>query len=125
MLDHLMETGLDRPHHLFWGARDAAGIYAPEWLTEQVQRGASHFQFTPVLSDVPAPDVAGFPAAAGWLHDAVLAAYPDLSNFDVYMAGPPPMITAAKAAFLQAGLPEEQLFYDSFEPAVQPEAAAS
>ena len=125
MLDHLMETGLDRPHHLFWGARDAAGIYAPEWLREQAQGGAGHFQFTPVLSDVPAGDVAGFPAAAGWLHDAVLAAYPDLSNFDVYMAGPPPMITAAKGAFLKAGLPEDHLFYDSFEPAVQPEATAS
>ena len=124
MLDHLMEAGLDRPHHLFWGARDAAGIYAPEWLKEQAERGADQFRFTPVLSEVQAPTVAGFPAASGWLHDAVLAVHPDLSGFDVYMAGPPPMIAAAKAAFLKAGLPEDRLFYDSFEPAAQPEAAA-
>lgn len=117
MLDHLIETGLDRPHHLFWGARDATGIYAPEWLREQTERAAGQLRFTPVLSEASAADVAGFPAVSGWLHDAVLAVYPDLSGFDVYMAGPPPMIAAARTAFLEAGLPEEQLFYDSFEPA--------
>jgi CDP-4-dehydro-6-deoxyglucose reductase, E3 len=118
MLDHLIETGLDRQHHLFWGARDATGIYAPEWLRENAERAAGQFLFTPVLSDVPAAAVAGFPAVSGWLHDAVLEVYPDLSGFDVYMAGPPPMI-------LKAGLPEDRLFYDSFEPAAQPEATAS
>jgi CDP-4-dehydro-6-deoxyglucose reductase, E3 len=123
MIDHLMEAGLDRPHHLFWGARDEAGIYLPEWLRAQAERAGGQFLFTPVLSDVPAAEVAGFPARSGWLHDAVLQAYPDLSGFDVYMAGPPPMIAAAKAAFLQAGLPEDRLFYDSFEPAVPAEAA--
>ena len=51
----------------------------------------------------------------GYVHAAVAADYPDLSGYDVYMSGPPPMIQAAKAAFVAQGLPEEQLFFDSFE----------
>lgn len=123
MLDHLLEQGLDRPHHLFWGARDVEGIYAPEWLQTYAAASGGHFQFTPVLSEVPADAVAGFPARSGWVHDAVCEIHPDLSGFDVYMAGPPPMIHAAKARFLAAGLPEDRLFYDSFESAVQPAQA--
>jgi CDP-4-dehydro-6-deoxyglucose reductase, E3 len=122
MIDHLVEQGLQQPVHLFWGARDAVGIYAPEWLQEQSVRAGDNFRFTPVLSEVQADEVAGYPAAAGWLHDAVLSLYPDLSDFDVYMAGPPPMIRAARTAFVAAGLPEDRLFYDSFEPAAKTEA---
>ena len=44
-----------------------------------------------------------------------LADHPDLSDFDLYMAGPPPMISAARAAFRAAGMPDEQMHYDSFE----------
>ena len=51
----------------------------------------------------------------GWVHDAVIAEYPDLSGVDVYAGGPPPMIAAAKPAFAAAGLPAGQLFFDSFE----------
>ena len=43
------------------------------------------------------------------------AAYPDLAPYDVYMSGPPAMIDAAKPAFLANGLPENRLYYDSFE----------
>lgn len=117
MLDHLLEKGLDRPHHLFWGARDSAGIYAADWLQEAVQRSQGLLQFTPVLSELPEESVAGFRAQSGWVHDAVCAAYPDLSGYDVYMAGPPPMIHAAQDCFQAAGLTPERLFYDSFEPA--------
>ncbi len=118
MLDHLAHQGLDRPHHLFWGARDAAGIYAPEWLQAMHAEHGEHFRFTPVLSGTMADVVAGFPAVRGFPHQAVLDACPDLAAHDVYMAGPPAMIETATAAFLAAGLPEDQLYYDSFAPAV-------
>lgn len=121
MLDHLAAEGLDRPHHLFWGARSAEGIYAPDWLKKMTDAHAGNFDFTPVLSETPAETAAGFPVVGGWPHDAVLAEYPDLSGFDVYMAGPPAMIHAAREAFRAAGLPPEQLYYDSFEPAAPAE----
>jgi CDP-4-dehydro-6-deoxyglucose reductase len=31
------------------------------------------------------------------------------------MSGPPTMIDAGRRAFVQAGLPEERLYYDSFD----------
>jgi CDP-4-dehydro-6-deoxyglucose reductase len=49
------------------------------------------------------------------VHEAVAADYPDLSGYEVYMSGPPAMIDAAKSIFAARGLPEDQLFYDSFD----------
>ena len=62
----------------------------------------------------------------GLVHEAVLADHADLSGFDVYVAGPPAMVRAARAAFLARGLPADRLFHDSFEPAAdaRPPAAA-
>ncbi|MGM0552383.1 MAG: CDP-6-deoxy-delta-3,4-glucoseen reductase [Pseudomonadota bacterium] len=116
MLDHLAHQGFDRPHHLFWGARDATGIYAPDWLRTMQDQHREHFRFTPVLSEQMVDVVAGTAAVSGFPHQAVLEACPDLAAYDVYMAGPPAMIEAASEAFLAVGLPEEQLHYDSFTP---------
>jgi CDP-4-dehydro-6-deoxyglucose reductase, E3 len=58
---------------------------------------------------------ASFDARYGSVHEAVLDDYPDLSTFDVYMSGPPAMIAASRTAFLQAKLPEDRLYYDSFD----------
>jgi CDP-4-dehydro-6-deoxyglucose reductase len=45
----------------------------------------------------------------------LLEDHPDLSGHDVYMSGPPAMIDAGRRAFFDAGLPEERLYYDSFD----------
>ena len=52
---------------------------------------------------------------SGWVHEALVADHPDLSGFEVYMAGPPPMIDAGKLAFAERALPPEHLHFDSFE----------
>ena len=49
------------------------------------------------------------------VHEVLLEDEPDLSAFDVYMSGPPAMIDAGRRAFADAGLPEERLYYDSFD----------
>ena len=51
----------------------------------------------------------------GWVHEAVLADFASLAPFDVYAAGPPAMIEAIRATFLERGLPREQLYFDSFD----------
>ena len=51
----------------------------------------------------------------GWVHEAVLEDYPDLSGFEVYAAGPPAMIEAVRAAFPRHGLPPQRLHFDSFD----------
>jgi CDP-4-dehydro-6-deoxyglucose reductase len=55
------------------------------------------------------------------VHDAVLADHPDLTDFDVYAAGPPAMIEAMRTSFPRHGLPPPRLYFDSFDYA--PDAA--
>jgi CDP-4-dehydro-6-deoxyglucose reductase len=45
----------------------------------------------------------------------VIADYPDLSGYEVYASGPPPMIEAVKKTFFARGLTPDRLFFDSFE----------
>lgn len=111
MLTHLMEKGFERSVHFFWGARRRADLYQHQ-LVEQWQADLHNFTYTPVLSE-PGDD--DWTQPRGWVHEALLEQYPTLAGYDVYMAGPPPMIEAARKAFSAAGLPEEQLFFDSFE----------
>lgn len=112
MLEHVFHIELDRPLHLYWGARAKVDLYLDElprrWAAEH-----PNFRYTPVLSEPRLED--GWLGRTGWVHEAVAADYPDLSGYDVYMSGPPPMIEAAKPVFAARGLPVEQLFYDSFE----------
>ena len=47
--------------------------------------------------------------------DAVVRAYEDLSNHDVYMSGPPVMVEAGHTLFMQHRLDESRFFSDAFE----------
>ena len=71
------------------------------------------FRFTPVFSEPGSGEAAG--ERTGLVHEALAADYPDLSGHDVYMAGPPPMIEAARSLFPRHGLVAERLFFDSFD----------
>lgn len=109
-IEHAFHEGVQRPMHLYWGVRSRRDLYLPE-LPEQWQKDHPNFKFVPVLSE---PD-ADWDGRSGWVHEAVLADHAELSGFDVYMAGPPPMIIAARDAFAAAGLAQEHMFYDSFD----------
>ncbi|HRX71337.1 MAG: CDP-6-deoxy-delta-3,4-glucoseen reductase [Candidatus Competibacteraceae bacterium] len=112
MLEHAFHIGWDRPLHLYWGARAKVDLYLDalprRWIEEQ-----TNFRYTPVLSEPHSED--DWQGRTGWVHEAVAVDYPDLSGYDVYMSGPPPMIEAAKPVFAAQGLSAEQLFYDSFD----------
>ncbi|MDJ0741048.1 MAG: CDP-6-deoxy-delta-3,4-glucoseen reductase, partial [Gammaproteobacteria bacterium] len=108
-IEQAFENGIERPMTLYWGVRSRADLYLPD-LPEQWAREHANFTFVPVLSE-PDDDWGG---RSGWVHEAVVADFPDLSGFDLYMAGPPPMIDAARAAFRAAGMPDAQMHYDSF-----------
>ncbi len=110
-IEHAFYVGIERPMTLYWGVRSKKDLYLPD-LPRQWEKEHENFRFVPVLSE-PDPDWTG---RSGWVHEAVLADHPDdLPEHDIYMAGPPPMIEAARKAFLERGVPQEQLHYDSFE----------
>ncbi|MDJ0806239.1 MAG: CDP-6-deoxy-delta-3,4-glucoseen reductase [Gammaproteobacteria bacterium] len=110
IIEHAFEIGVDRPIQLYWGVRSEQDLYLPD-LPKQWAEQHSNFSYIPVLSE-PADDWQG---RTGWVHESVVADHTDLSGFEVYMSGPPPMIDAGKTAFLNQGLDETRLYSDSFE----------
>ncbi|MFP4209410.1 MAG: CDP-6-deoxy-delta-3,4-glucoseen reductase [Wenzhouxiangella sp.] len=110
MIEELLEAGDARPVRLFWGVRTEADLYARELIETWTARHPD-LVFIPVLAN-PAVNWSG---ERGFVHEAVLRGVANLADHDVYMSGPPAMVSAGRAAFLAAGLPEERLFYDSFD----------
>jgi len=110
MIEELIESQDRRAIHLFWGVRQASDLYARE-LIETWSEQHPEFRFTPVLAE---PE-SSWKGERGFVHEAVLRAYPQLKPYDVYMSGPPAMIHSARGEFLTAGVGEDQLFYDSFD----------
>lgn len=112
MIEDLLEHNDQRPIHLYWGVSDASGLYLEE-LPRHWSDSNDHIQYRCAVSE----QGGGPPGNCfqGLVHEAVLADHPDLSGFDVYMSGPPAMIESARRAFETAGVPEDRLFYDSFE----------
>lgn len=110
MIEELIEAGDERPLRLFWGVRQASDLYARELIAQWSQTHPD-FRFVPVLAEA-GEDWSG---ERGLVHDAVLRQVDDLAAHEVYMSGPPAMISAARSAFLAAGVPEDRLYYDSFD----------
>ena len=112
MLEHAFARGASQPLHFYWGVRAKRDLYMHA-LPQAWARTHANFRYTPVLSEPRAED--GWDGRTGWVHEAVLADYPDLSGHEVYASGPPPMIAAIKQAFFAHGLTPDRLFFDSFE----------
>ncbi len=110
LAEHFLRLGSRRPITLYWGVRAAADLYLRA-LPEAWARDAAAFSFVPVVSDAELADG----LRVGLVHESVLEDHPDLSGVDVYMSGPPALIEAGRRGFVQAGLPEERLFYDAFD----------
>ena len=112
MLRHVLETGIRRDIHFYWGARHVADLYEEQRVLGWT-RSHSQLKFTAVLSEATSAEATHH--RTGWVHDAVLADYPDLSAFEVYAAGPPAMIEAMRSSFPRHGLSPQRLYFDSFD----------
>ncbi len=118
MIEEAIKQRVSRPIHLFWGARTERDLYLPH-LPEQWLKQLQHFRFTAVLSDPESNASMNhstvWQGETGFVHQSVLATYPDLGMVDLYMSGPPIMIEAARGAFIEAGLPQQHMYSDAFE----------
>jgi CDP-4-dehydro-6-deoxyglucose reductase len=113
ILRHVIELQVDRDLHLYWGVRAQRDLYAQP-LIEQLQRRAARLKYTPVLSE---PDP-GWHGRRGLVHAAALEDAEQLgclSGLEVYAAGPPALIEALRRDSLTRGLPQERLYFDSFD----------
>jgi CDP-4-dehydro-6-deoxyglucose reductase, E3 len=112
MLRHVLEHGIERQIHFYWGARKAEDLYEEALVLDWVRR-FPQLHFSAVLSEARAQEAGA--RQLGWVHEAVLARHPDLSLFDIYAAGPPALIEAIRATFPRAGARAHALFFDSFD----------
>lgn len=112
MLEHAFYIGFDRRIHLFWGVRAKRDLYMDE-VPRQWENEHTNFKYTPVLSEPLDGDQ--LQGATGFVSDAVIARYPDLSEFDIYMSGPPIMIETATQMFVDHGARMEHMYSDAFE----------
>jgi CDP-4-dehydro-6-deoxyglucose reductase len=118
LIEHAFHQGLDRPMVLYWGARSKKDLYLPE-LPRQWEAEHPSFTYIPVLSD-PLPEDA-WPGRTGFVHQAVLDDFGDLSGYQVYACGAPAMTDVAKKTFVEERkLPEDEFFCDAFTPSVDP-----
>jgi CDP-4-dehydro-6-deoxyglucose reductase, E3 len=109
-IEHFLSLGTRREIALYWGARTAQDLYLRA-LPEHWAQAHSRLTFVPVISD----DAADATSRTGLVHEAVLEDHSDLSAYDVYMSGPPALIDAGRRSFVDAGLADEHLYYDSFD----------
>ena len=92
------------------GARKLADLYMLDMAKQWEEAG---IKFTPVLSDAIAEDA--WTGRTGFVHQAVLDDYADLSQHDVYACGAPIVVEAAHTDFTQQrGLLNENFFSDAF-----------
>ena len=82
-------------------------------LAEQWAAEMPHFQFIPVVSDAEPQDE--WQGRTGFVHQAVMQDFPDLSGHLVYACGAPVVVRAAQKDFMDhCKLPLESFFSDAF-----------
>jgi CDP-4-dehydro-6-deoxyglucose reductase len=112
MIEHMSSRKMTRPVTLYWGCRARSDLYMNDTVERWTQE-YPHMRYVPVLSDVQPGDAWG--GRVGFVHQAVLADFADLSGHEVYASGNPAMVDAARTSFTQTrGLPEAAFFADAF-----------
>lgn len=101
-----------RPIHLYWGARARDGLYMLD-IVEQWAGQYGNFKFVPVLSD-PSEGCA-WTGRTGFVHQAVMDDFADLTGHQVYACGSPLLVEAARREFISMrGLAPQDFFADEF-----------
>ncbi|MBI2726828.1 MAG: CDP-6-deoxy-delta-3,4-glucoseen reductase [Polaromonas sp.] len=111
IIEHMQFKGITRPAVLYWGGRRPADLYMNDWVNSKVAE-MPNFTYVPVISDALPEDA--WAGRTGFVHNAVLQDIPDMSGYQVYACGAPIVVDSAQAAYIKAGLPEEEFYADSF-----------
>jgi propane monooxygenase reductase subunit len=113
MLQDLADHQDARPVRFFYGARTAGDLFHLDRLAELGSR-LGDFTFTPALSHTAGEGPEG--CELGLITDVVDRVLgDDISSYDAYLCGPPPMIDAALEMLETYKLEERRsIFYDKF-----------
>jgi CDP-4-dehydro-6-deoxyglucose reductase len=112
LVEHIRHKSITRPTVLYWGCRRRADLYQHEWC-EQAAAEMPQLRYVPVLSEPAAADA--WAGRTGFVHQAVMADWPDLSSHQVYACGVPVMVESAQRDLVAlCGLPADEFYADAF-----------
>lgn len=121
ILLHAFHSGTQRQMVLYWGGRRPKDLYMMD-LCRQWQSEHANFSFVPVVSDALPEDA--WQGRTGFVHQAAMADFPDLSGYQVYACGAPIVVESAQRDFTsQCKLPADEFYSDAFTPAPAAPAA--
>jgi CDP-4-dehydro-6-deoxyglucose reductase, E3 len=118
LIEHAIHNHIKRPIALYWGAKNRAELYLPE-LPQQWAADHPHISYVPVLSEPLPTD--NWTGRTGFVHQAVLEDFADLTGYQAYVCGAPVMVEAALRDFVARGLPAGEFFADIFSYAAKAE----
>ncbi|WP_010105070.1 CDP-6-deoxy-delta-3,4-glucoseen reductase [Verminephrobacter aporrectodeae] len=112
IIEHMQFQRIARPAVLYWGGRRPGDLYLHDWMLARVAE-MPNLAYVPVVSDALPGD--GWSGRTGFVHQAVLDDFADLSGHQVYACGAPVVVDAARAAYgAQRGLPAQEFHADAF-----------
>lgn len=112
LIEHMQHKNITRPAVLYWGGRRPADLYMNDWMQAKLTE-MPHLRYIPVISDALPED--HWTGRTGFVHQAVLEDFSDLSGHQVYACGSPIVVESARDAYTAlAGLPAEEFFADAF-----------
>ena len=112
IIEHAFAEGITRPMYLYWGVRTRADLYMAE-LAQKWADEHENVHFIPVLSE-PTTEC-NWDGRTGYVTDAIMADFDDLSGYDLYASGAPAMVYAGRDAFVTKGMDRERYYSDAFE----------
>ncbi len=114
LIEYARHRNIQRPMTLYWGVQARADLYQLE-VVQSWEKHLPHFRFVPVLSE-PLPED-HWSGRTGWVHQAILDDFEDLSGYQIYACGASRMVEAGFRAFTESrGLPEGEFYSDPFVP---------
>lgn len=112
LVQQLQFKGSQRPVSLYWGGRRPADLYMDAWVREQTA-SLPQLRYVPVVSNALPED--GWTGRTGFVHQAVLDDFADLSSHQVYACGAPIVVESARTSYTQErNLPADEFYADAF-----------
>jgi CDP-4-dehydro-6-deoxyglucose reductase, E3 len=112
IIQHMQHQGIKRPVVLYWGGRRPADLYMHDWVLAHVA-AMPNLRYVPVVSNALPEDA--WTGRTGFVHQAVMSDFPDLSAYQIYACGAPIVVDSAQADFVKiCQLPEDEFYADSF-----------
>jgi len=111
IIGHMIKLQSKRAITLYRGARDKNDLYLNKRI-EAWQSELANFRYIPILSaSVPIDHWVG---RTGYVHQAVLNDFTDLSNYQAYVCGGQTMVESVYQSLLSKGLPDSEFYSDTF-----------